>query len=45
LVQEAGGLISDFGGESAYLQTGDVVAGSPKVFGQLLPLIQAHRPA
>ncbi|MCB1962872.1 MAG: inositol monophosphatase [Rhodocyclaceae bacterium] len=45
LVQEAGGLISDLSGESAYLKTGNVVAGSPKVFAQLLPIIQAHRPA
>ncbi|QID18059.1 inositol monophosphatase [Nitrogeniibacter mangrovi] len=45
LVQEAGGLISDLAGESEYLHTGNVVAGTPKVFAQLLPIIQAHRPA
>ena len=45
MVQEAGGLISDLSGESAYLETGNVVAGTPKVFAQLLPIIQAHRPA
>jgi myo-inositol-1(or 4)-monophosphatase len=42
LVQEAGGLVSDFGGEGAYLKTGNLVAGSPKIFGQLLPIIQSH---
>ena len=45
LIQEAGGLISDLAGEAAYLETGNVVAGTPKVFGQLLPIIQSHRTA
>ncbi|MCB1960781.1 MAG: inositol monophosphatase [Rhodocyclaceae bacterium] len=45
LVQEAGGLISDLAGDSDYLSTGNLVAGSPKIFAQLLPIIQAHRPA
>lgn len=44
IVQEAGGLVSDLSGESGYLKTGNVVAGTPKVFGQMLPIIQAHRP-
>lgn len=43
LVTEAGGLVSDFAGEADYLNTGNVVAGSPKIFGQLLPIIQVHR--
>jgi myo-inositol-1(or 4)-monophosphatase len=43
LIQEAGGLVSDFAGEGNYLATGNVVAGAPKVFGQLLPVIQSHR--
>ena len=45
LVQEAGGLVSDLAGEGAYLETGNIVAGTPKVFGQLLPIIQSHRTA
>ncbi|HRQ59005.1 MAG TPA: inositol monophosphatase family protein [Azoarcus taiwanensis] len=45
LIQEAGGLISDLAGESSYLDSGNVVAGAPKIFGQLLPIIQSHRPA
>ncbi len=45
LIQEAGGLISDLAGESAYLDSGNVVAGAPKIFGQLLPIVQSHRPA
>ncbi len=45
LIQEAGGLVSDLSGEANYLTTGNVVAGTPKIFGQLLPIIQAWRPA
>lgn len=43
LVTEAGGLASDFSGEGDYLATGNLVAGSPKIFAQLLQTIQAHR--
>lgn len=42
LVQEAGGLVSDFTGESGYLQSGHVVAGNPKVFAQLLQTLSPH---
>lgn len=43
LISEAGGLISDLSGEAGYLDTGNVVAGTPKIFLPLLQLIQAHR--
>lgn len=42
LVLEAGGLVTDFDGESDYLTTGEIIAGTPKVFGQLLPVIRRH---
>ena len=42
MVLEAGGLVTDFEGETNYLQTGEIVAGAPKIFGQLLPLSQRH---
>jgi len=45
LVSEAGGLVSDFAGEADYLRTGNLVAGSPKIFGQLLPIVQAYKTA
>ena len=45
LIQEAGGLVSDLAGESDYLATGNIVTAPPKIFGQLLPIIQNHRPA
>jgi myo-inositol-1(or 4)-monophosphatase len=44
LVQEAGGLISDFGGGDDFLDTGNVVAGSPKVFKAMLQTIRPHLP-
>lgn len=44
LIQEAGGLVSDLAGDSAFLDTGNVVAGTPKVFAQLLAVVQSHRP-
>lgn len=45
LIQEAGGLVSDLAGEGDYMTSGNVVAGAPKVFAQLLSVVQAHRPA
>ncbi|MDX5364201.1 MAG: inositol monophosphatase [Pseudazoarcus pumilus] len=42
LILEAGGLVTDFGGGSDYLDSGRLVAGTPKVFAQLLPVVQAH---
>jgi len=36
LIKEAGGLISDLHGGEDYLNHGDVVAGSPKIFKSLL---------
>jgi myo-inositol-1(or 4)-monophosphatase len=42
LVIEAGGLVSDFVGEENFLKSGNIVAGSPKVFVQLLQAIQPH---
>ncbi len=42
LVQEAGGLVSDLGGNEGYLESGNLIAGSPKIFGQLLHALQPH---
>ncbi len=36
LIQEAGGLVSDFQGREVDLHQGDIVAGTPKVFKSLL---------
>ncbi len=42
LVQEAGGLVGDFEGNESYLKSGNIVAGNPKIFGQLLQTIAPH---
>jgi myo-inositol-1(or 4)-monophosphatase len=39
LVQEAGGLVGDFRGESGYLDSGRIICGNPKIFAQLLQII------
>lgn len=42
LVREAGGLISDFQGGNNYLDSGHIVAASPKVLKPLLQTIKPH---
>jgi myo-inositol-1(or 4)-monophosphatase len=39
LVTEAGGICGEFSGESDYLYKGDIIAASPKVFGQMVTLL------
>ncbi len=41
LIQEAGGLVSDFHGRQEHLATGDVVAGNPTIHPVLLQIIHA----
>ena len=36
LVLEAGGLVSDFEGEQTWYQSGNIIAGTPKIFTQML---------
>jgi myo-inositol-1(or 4)-monophosphatase len=45
LVQEAGGLVSDFAGDNDFMKSGNIVAGNPKVFKALLREMQPHLPA
>ncbi|MCE1240675.1 MAG: inositol monophosphatase [Azonexaceae bacterium] len=45
LISEAGGLVSDLRGEANYLETGNLIAGTPKVFAPLLKLIEEKLPA
>ena len=42
LVTEAGGLIGNFTGESDFLYQREVVAGNPKVYGQLVALLSPY---
>ena len=39
LVQEAGGLVGDFHGDAGYLDSGRMLCGNPKVFGQLVQIV------
>lgn len=40
LIQEAGGMLSDFQGEDNYLYTGNIIAGNPKMYKSLLELVK-----
>jgi myo-inositol-1(or 4)-monophosphatase len=42
LIQEAGGLVSDFDGGNSCLETGNVVAGNPKCFKHVLKVVNQH---
>ena len=42
LITEAGGLVGDLTGENRYLDTGNIIAGTPKVFVELLKAIGPH---
>ena len=42
LVQEAGGLVSDFVGGNDFMKSGNIVAGNPKVFKALLQEMRPH---
>ncbi len=40
LIKEAGGTVTDFGGGSDYLSTGNIVAGTPTLYGDILKEIK-----
>ena len=42
LITEAGGLVGDLQGNDGYLQSGNIVAGNPKLFVELLKLLEPH---
>ncbi len=42
MITEAGGLIGNFTGEADYLYQREVVAGSPKIYGQLVQLLAPY---
>jgi myo-inositol-1(or 4)-monophosphatase len=39
LITEAGGIVGNFTGESEFLHKGQILAGSPKIFAQMVPLL------
>ena len=42
MITEAGGLIGNFTGESDFLYRREVVAGSPRIYGQLVKILAPH---
>jgi myo-inositol-1(or 4)-monophosphatase len=42
LITEAGGLVGDLEGEQGFLEQGNIIAGNPKVFSQLVQVSLAH---
>ena len=40
IVREAGGIVSDFENREGYLDSGDIIAAAPKVFPEMLKIIQ-----
>ncbi|MFZ2991051.1 inositol monophosphatase family protein [Ideonella sp.] len=42
IVTEAGGLVGNFTGEADFLYQREIVAGSPKIYGQLVPLLAPY---
>ncbi|CAH1204689.1 inositol-phosphate phosphatase [Candidatus Nitrotoga sp. BS] len=42
LITEAGGLVGDMQGNDTFLKSGNICAGNPKVFAQLLQVIAPH---
>lgn len=44
LIQESGGLSSDFSGGDSHLESGNIVAGNPKLFAEILKTIRPFVP-
>ena len=42
LVTEAGGLVGNFTGESDFLEQREMLAGAPRIYGQLVPILHKY---
>jgi myo-inositol-1(or 4)-monophosphatase len=42
LIQEAGGLVGNFSGEADFLEQSECMAGNPKIYGQMVPLLSKY---
>ena len=42
LVTEAGGIVSDFSEEEGWIESGNIVATTPKIYEPLIKIIQSH---
>jgi myo-inositol-1(or 4)-monophosphatase len=45
IVREAGGLVTDYGGEANFLDNGEIVAANPKIIGEMLRILENRRKA
>ena len=39
LIQEAGGIVTDFNESDEYLESGNVIAGAPKIYEQMVKIL------
>lgn len=44
IIEEAGGIVSDFVGGRNYLESGNIVAGTPRIHGDILKQLAPHLP-
>ena len=42
LVMEAGGIVSDFSEKNEWLESGNIIATTPKIYEPLVKIIQSH---
>jgi myo-inositol-1(or 4)-monophosphatase len=42
MITESGGLVGDFEGNDKFMERGQIVAGSPKIFSQMLHVLKPH---
>ena len=42
LIQEAGGIVGDLAGGHRFLETGNIVAGNPRVFAAMVKKLRPH---
>ena len=42
LIQESGGLVGNYSGEEGFLESGEVMAANPKIFGQMVHLFGSN---
>ena len=42
LVTEAGGIVSDFSEKDGWLESGNIIATTPKIYDPLIKIIQSH---
>jgi myo-inositol-1(or 4)-monophosphatase len=42
LITESGGLVGNYVGEEGYMQSGEIMAANPRIFGQLVTALRDH---